>query len=180
MKGSRKLANQELVPATESLPQLSELQLAEQELNAQERLFCYGWLVSYNATKAGAEVDMSKSAAIRLLKKPSIVRFIKLLSDDIAEESLITREMVQHEIVHEFLPMAKGQVEISGMDRDGIQFTGKVTNMAAYGKAIDLMAKHSGFTAPEIVKGGLTININHKALGIEGTAIDISDGEVNE
>lgn len=158
---------QELAQTQESLPQLSELQLAEQVLDPQERLFCYAWLTCYSATKAGAEVNMSKSAAIRLLKTPTIVSFIRLLSDELVTDSLITREMVQHEILHEFLPMAKGEAPIHGVDRDGIQFSGKVTNMAAYGKVIDLMAKHSSFTAPEVIKGGLTININHRALGID-------------
>lgn len=157
---------QELAQASESLPQLNELQLAEQELDSQERLFCYAWLVHYSASKAADEVNMSKSAGVRLLKKPAIVSFIRLLSDELATDSLITREMVQHEILHEFLPMAKGEKAIHGVDRDGVQFTGRVTNMPAYGKVIDLMAKHSSFTAPEVVKGGLTININHRALGI--------------
>lgn len=171
------MAEQELELTPESYQLPNELLLAEQALSPQERLFCYEWLVSYNATQAGAKVSMSKSAAVRLLKQPHITSFIKLLSDEIAQDSLITREMVQHEIIHEFLPMAKGQVAIAGVDRDGIEFTGKVTNLAAYGKAIDLMAKHSGFTAAEVVKGGLTININHKALGIdvEGECVEVTE-----
>jgi len=168
-------SEQEIALAPELSQQSSELQLAEQALEPQERLFCYHWLTYYNATKAGKEVGLSKSVAIRLLKKPTVVSFIRLLSDELVAESLITREMVQHEILHEYLPMAKGEITVHGVDRGGMQFSGNVTNMAAYGKGIDLMAKHSGFTAPEVVKGGLTININHKALGItvEGESVEI-------
>jgi hypothetical protein len=107
-----------------------------------------------------------------MLRKPAVAHLIKLLSDELIADSLITRDMVQYELLHEFLPRAKGDKEVSGVDRDGVQFEAKVTNMAAYGKALDMMAKHSGFTVPEIVKGGLTININEKALGIT------IDGEV--
>jgi hypothetical protein len=40
-----------------------------------------------------------------------------------------------------------------------------------------MMAKHSGFTVPEVVRSGLTININHEALGItiEGECEDGSE-----
>jgi len=86
--------------------------------------------------------------------------------------------MVQHEILNEFLPRAKGDKEVVGVDRDGVAWSGKVTNMAAHAKAIDLMAKHSGFTVPETIKGGLVININHEAMGItiEGEVEVATDG----
>lgn len=86
--------------------------------------------------------------------------------------------MVQHELIHEFLPRAKGDKSVVGVDRDGVAWEGKVTNMAAHAKAIDLMAKHSGFTVPETVKGGLVININHEAMGItiDGEAVVVEDG----
>ena len=160
------MAEQELVSTDESSPQLSELQSAEQELSAQERLFCYEYLVDFDHRRAAVSVSRSPAAGIKLLRNPKIAGFIKLLSDELADNSIISRDMVQYELLHGYLPRAKGEAEICGVDRDGIEWSGKVTNMAAYGKAIDLMAKHSGFTAPEVVAGGLTININHKAMGI--------------
>jgi hypothetical protein len=75
--------------------------------------------------------------------------------------------MVQFELLNDYLPMAKGEKAISGVDRDGVEWTAKVTNMAAYKGALDLMSKHSGFTVPEVVKGGLTINVNLAAMGID-------------
>lgn len=172
------MAEQELVSTAESsLPSESseELRLAESALSPQERLFCYEYLVDYDHRRAAQSVQRSPNVGKKLLRQPKIARFIRLLTDELAAESLITRDLVQYEILHEFLPRAKGEVEVQGVDRDGVQFAGKVTNMAAYGKAIDLMAKHSGFTAPEVVKGGLTININHEAMGItiEGETVDV-------
>jgi hypothetical protein len=161
-----KLAEQELVSTEESSQQKSELQSAEQALNAQERMFCYEYLTDYDHCRAATAVNRSADAGRKLLRNPKITHFIKLLSDELAADSLITRDMVQYELLHGYLPRAKGDVAISGVDRDGVEFSAKVTNMAAYGKAIDMMAKHSGFTAPEIVAGGLTININHEAMGI--------------
>jgi hypothetical protein len=164
---------QELSKSTsESSQQPSELQLAEQELSPQERLFCYQYLTDYNHRRAAEEVSLPASKGIHLLRKPAVAHLIKLLSDELIADSLITRDMVQYELLHEYLPRAKGDKEVSGVDRDGVEYTAKVTNMAAYGKALDMMAKHSGFTVPEVVKGGLTININEKALGIT------IDGEV--
>lgn len=160
------MAEQELVLTEESLPQKSELQLAEQELEAQERLFCYEYLVDYDHRRAAQSVSRSAEAGKKLLRNPKIARFIKLLSDELAAESLITRDMVQYELLHEFLPRAKGEKAVHGVDRDGTAWSGNVTNMAAHAKALDLMSKHSGFTVPETIKGGLTININHKAMGI--------------
>jgi hypothetical protein len=174
------LAEQELV-STEGLSQpqgtadaeqSSEFQLAEQALDPQERLFCYEYLTDYDHRRAAQAVERSPKAGVKLLRKPAVARFIRLLSDELAQESLITRDMVQYELLHGFLPRAKGEIEISGVDRDGVEFSAKVTNMAAYGKAIDLMAKHSGFTVPEVVAGGLTINVDLGKLGIRGTTVE--------
>ncbi len=129
-------------------------------------MFCYEYLIDYDHCRAAAAVQRSRSAGKTLLRNPLVAKFIRLLGDELAAESLITRDMVQYELLHGFLPRAKGEMEIQALDRDGVQVKGKVTNMAAYGKAIDLMSKHSGFTVPEVVAGGLTININHKAMGI--------------
>lgn len=160
------MAEQELASTEESSQPQSELQSAEQELNPQERLFCYEYLIDFDHRRAATAVSRSADAGIKLLRNPKIASFIKLLSDELADNSIISRDMVQYELLHGYLPRAKGESEINGVDRDGVPWSGKVTNMAAYGKAIDLMAKHSGFTAPEVVAGGLTININHKAMGI--------------
>ncbi len=160
------MAEQELVSTEESSQPLSELQSAEQELDAQGRLFCYEYLIDFDHRRAATAVSRSAVAGIKLLRNPKIARFIKLLSDELADNSIISRDMVQYELLHGYLPRAKGDTAINGVDRDGVPWSGKVTNMAAYGKAIDLMAKHSGFTAPEVVAGGLTININHEAMGI--------------
>ena len=178
------MAEQELaltdVSSEQSEP--NELKLAEQALEPQERLFCYEFLVDYDHRRAATAVQRSPNAGVKLLRNPKIARFINLLGDELAAESLITRDMVQYELLHGFLPRAKGDMNIKGVDRDGEQWSGKVTNMAAYGKAIDLMAKHSGFTIPEVVSGGLTININHQALGItvEGEYTDVeSSGQIS-
>ena len=160
------MAEQELALTDASSPQLNELQSAEQELNPQERMFCYEYLVDYDHRRAATHVGRSPDSGKKFLRAPKIARFIKLLGNELVADSLITGDMVQYELLHEFLPRARGDTEINGVDRDGIGWSGKVTNMAAYGKALDLMARHSGFNAAEIVKGGLTININHKAMGI--------------
>lgn len=172
------MAEQELALTEELSQQKSELRSAEQELNPQERLFCYDYLVDFNHRRAATSVGRSADAGKKLLRNPKVARFIKLLSNELATESLISADMVQYELLHEYLPRAKGETEINGVDRDGIGWSGKVTNMAAYGKGIDLMARHSGFMAAEVVKGGLTININHKAMGItvEGEYSEQDDG----
>lgn len=162
------MAEQELVSTEESSQpaEPSALRLAEQALEPQERLFCYEYLTDYNHRRAASAVSRSPDSGVKLLRNPKIARFINLLGAELADESLITRDMVQYELLHGFLPRARGDMEVHALDRDGGQVSGKITNMAAYGKAIDLMAKHSGFTVPEVVAGGLTININHRALGI--------------
>lgn len=172
------MAKQELTQITES-SQLSEFAKLEAELDPQHRLFCYEYLVDFDRRRAAVVASFNPKQGIRLLRRPEITRFIKLLTDELANESLISRDMVQHEILEEFLPRAKGLKKIVGVDRDGVAWKGKVTNMAAHAKAIDLMAKHSGFTLPETVKGGLTININHKALGIivDGDSVEITEDE---
>ncbi len=170
------MAEQELAPVNGS-SELSEFEKSEQELDPQLRLFCYEYLVDFDHRRAASKAEFNPDKGIRLLRRPEITRFIKLLTDELANESLISRDMVQHELIHEFLPRAKGETEIVGVDRDGVAWKGKVTNMAAHAKAIDLMARHSGFTVPETVKGGLTININHKAMGItvDGESVEITD-----
>lgn len=175
------MEKQELVQTTES-SELSEFEKSEQALDPQHRLFCYEYLVDFDHRRAAAKAEFNPDKGIRLLRRPEITQFIKLLTDELANESLISRDMVQHELIHEFLPRAKGEVDVVGVDRDGIAWSGKVTNMAAHAKAIDLMAKHSGFTVPETVKGGLTININHKAMGItvEGESVEITENEQSE
>ena len=154
------MSEQELAPTPESSPSKSELELLEENLKSQHRLFCYEYLVDFNVERAATEAKLSKRQGLRLLRNPEITRFLKVLTDELANESLISRDMVQHEILNEFLPRAKGEKPIKGVDRDGSPWEACVTNMQAHGKAIDLMARHSGFTAQEIVKGGLTININ--------------------
>lgn len=168
------MAEQELALTDESSPQSeqSELRLAEQALNPQERMFCYEYLTDYNHRRAATAVERSADSGVKLLRNPKIARFIGLLGDELADDSLITRDMVQYELLHGYLPRAKGEMEVHALDRDGAQVSGKITNMAAYGKAIDLMAKHSGFTIPEVVAGGLTINVDLGALGISGTTIE--------
>lgn len=163
------MAEQELTVLKErSSPQseLSELESAEQELDSQERMFCYEYLTDYNAPRAAVHVGRASSAGRKFLRKPAIARFIHLLGDELIADSLITRDMVQYELLHEFLPRARGDKTISGVDRDGIQFEAKVTNMAAYAKALDLMSKHSGFTVAEVVVGGVTVNLNFENLGV--------------
>lgn len=164
-----------------SSQQKNELQSAEAELSAQERMFCYEYLTDYDHRRAATAVERSADSGIKLLRNPKIARLIRLLTDELAAESLITRDMVQYELLHGYLPRARGDVAINGVDRDGCEFTAKVTNMAAYGKAIDLMAKHSGFTVPEVVQGGVQINVNLGALGIgttvEGEATDVTRRE---
>lgn len=174
------MAKQELALTDESSPpsELSELRLAEQELEPQERLFCYEYLTDYNAPRAATHVGRSATAGRKLLRNPKIVHFIRLLSDELIADSLITRDMVQYELLHEYLPRARGDVAISGVDRDGIEFEAKVTNMAAYGKALDMMSKHSGFTVPEVVAGGLTINVDFGKLGVRQT--ETIEGEFSE
>lgn len=152
--------------------QSSEFQAAEQALSPQERMFCYEYLTDYDHRRAATAVERSPASGVKLLRNPKIARFIRLLGDELAAESLITRDMVQYELLHGYLPRARGDVKINGVDRDGIEFEAKVTNMAAYGKAIDMMAKHSGFTVPEVVAGGLTINVDLGKLGISGTTVE--------
>jgi len=177
------LVKQELVLTDESSPQAesptnsSELLEAEQALNAQERMFCYDYLIDYDHRRAAAAVGRSSEAGVKLLRNPKIAHFIRLLGDELATESLITRDMVQYELLHGYLPRARGDVKIHGVDRDGVAFQAKITNMAAYGKALDMMAKHSGFTVPEVVRGGLTINVNLDRLGIKGVTVE---GEFSE
>ncbi len=172
------MAEQELVQTTES-SQLSEFEELAKTLDSPHRLFCYEYLVDFDHRRAAEVAQFSPDSGMRLLRKPDVSKYIKLLTDELAHESLISRDMVQHELLHEFLPRAKGEKEVVGVDRDGIAWSGKVTNMAAHAKAIDLMSKHSGFTVPETVKGGLTININHEAMGItiDGQSVEITDGE---
>jgi len=141
-------------------------------------MFCYEYLTDYNAPRAATHVGRSSSAGRKLLRNPKIVRFIRLLSDELAADSLITRDMVQYELLHEYLPRARGDKPISGVDRDGVAFDAKVTNMAAYGKALDMMSKHSGFTVPEVVAGGLTINVDFGKLGVKESPI--IEGEFSE
>ena len=174
------MAEHELVSIKESSaqPELNELRLAELELDPQERLFCYEYLTDYNPVRAAKHVGRAGSAGRKLLRDPKIARFVRLLGDELIADSLITRDMVQYELLHEYLPRARGDVAIQALDRDGVQVEGKVTNMAAYGKAIDLMSKHSGFTVPEVVAGGLTINVNFDKLGISKP--ETVDGEFSE
>lgn len=164
------MPSQELESINGSSPQKSELELAEQALEPQERLFCYEWIVDFDHKRAAIAVGRSPAAGIKLLRNPKISKLINILSAELSADSLISRDMVQYELLHEYLPRARGDKEICGVDRDGVAWEGKVTNMAAYGKALDIMAKHSNFTQPEVVAGGLTININHQAMGmtIEG------------
>ncbi len=166
----------ELTDVSSPQSEQSDLRLAEQELDAPERMFCYEYLIDYNHRRAATAVERSADSGVKLLRNPKIAHFIRLLGDELAAESLITRDMVQYELLHGFLPRARGDIPVHALDRDGTQVSGKVTNMAAYGKALDLMAKHSGFTAAEVVAGGLTININHKAMGI---TIDSTAKEVD-
>ena len=175
------MANQDLELTSESSGQSepNELKLAEQELSPQERMFCYEYLTDYDHRRAASAVDRSANAGIKLLRNPKIARFINLLGDELASESLITRDMVQYELLHGYLPRARGDVPIQGVDRDGVAFDAKVTNMAAYGKALDLMSKHSGFTVPEVVAGGLTINVDFGKLGVSQPVVvegEFSDG----
>ena len=172
------MAEQELIQTTES-SQLSEFEELGNRLDSQHRLFCYEYLVDFDHRRAATVAKFSADSGMRMLRKPDVSKYIKLLTDELAHESLISRDMVQHELLHEFLPRAKGETDVVGVDRDGVAWKGKVTNMTAHAKAIDLMAKHSGFTVPETVKGGLTININHKAMGItvDGESVEITDGE---
>jgi hypothetical protein len=176
-----KLAEQELTRANGS-SELSEFEKSEAALDPQLRLFCYEYLVDFDHRRAATVAKFNPDKGVRLLRRPEITQFIKLLTDELANESLISRDMVQHELIHEFLPRAKGDVDIVGVDRDGVAWKGKVTNMAAHAKAIDLMARHSGFTVPETVKGGLTININHKAMGItvDGESVEVTENEQSE
>ena len=175
------MAEQELVQTTGS-SLLSEFEELEKTLDPQHRLFCCEYLVDFDHRRAAAAAQFSPDSGMRLLRKPDVSKYIKLLTDELAHESLISRDMVQHELLHEFLPRAKGEKEVVGVDRDGIAWSGKVTNMAAHAKAIDLMSKHSGFTVPETVKGGLTININHEAMGItiDGQSVEITENEQSE
>ena len=169
MKGCDKLAEQESALTKELSEQSepSELRLAERALEPQERMFCYEYLTDYNATRAAVHVGRGATAGRSLLRNPKVARFIKLLGDELIADSLITRDMVQYELLHEYLPRARGDVNVQALDRDGLQVEGKVTNMAAYGKALDMMSKHSGFTVPEVVAGGLAININFGKLGVK-------------
>jgi len=171
------LAGQELVLIKESLQPKSAKELLEEELGPQLRLFCYEYLIDFDHRRAAVAAQRSSDSGIRLLRNPNISQYIKLLTDELVGESLISRDMVQYELLHRFLPKARGDEPIVGVDRDGVAWSGNVTNMSAYAKAIELMAKHSGFTLPEIVKGGLTINVNLKALGIdiEGQFKEIDD-----
>lgn len=170
------MAQQELSSTNESSQPKSDLELALEEVSPQERLFCYEYLVDYKAPRAAEAVGRSRNAGKEILRKPAVARLINLLSEELAQNSLITRDMVQYEILHEYLPMAKGEKPVKGVDRDGIAWEGKVTNMPAYGKVLDMMSKHSGFTVPEVVSGGLTININHKAMGITIDGEVVQDG----
>lgn len=175
------MAERELLPISESSP-LNGHEELEERLGPQHRLFCYEYLVDFNHRRAAEAVNLPKSAGLRLLRIPDITKYLKILTDELATESIISRDMVQHELLNEFLPRAKGEKEIHGVDRDGAQFTAKITNMAAYGKGLDMMAKHSGFTLPEVTQGGLTININHKALGItiEGESEEVDNDREGE
>lgn len=161
------MAGQELESTGGSSQLSEEKESLEKLLEPQERLFCYEYLVDFNHRRAAQAVGRSPSAGLRLLRTAHIARYVKLLSDELAQESLITRDMVQYELLNDYLPMAKGEKAIQGVDRDGVSWSAPVTNMAAYKGALDLMSKHSGFTVPEVVKGGLTINLNLAAMGIE-------------
>lgn len=151
---------------SERSSQSNELVELKKRLGPQLSLFCYEYIVDYDHRRAATAVGRRPEHGIKMLRNADVAKFINVLADELQQDSLITRDMVQFELLNDFIPMAKGLKNIAGVDRDGAPWNQKVTNLAAYGRGIDLMAKHSGFTQAEVAKGGVTVIINEHALGI--------------
>lgn len=142
-------------------------------------MFCFHYIGTLNIREASEKTDISYNLGQNYAHRPHVRKFINFLLGEIGYESLITRQQVEHELMFEFLPMAKGEKPIKGVDRNGEPWEECKTDMTAFGKALDLMSRHSGFVDEGNQVPGLTININHQALGITvDVEEDIEDGEI--
>lgn len=164
----------ELVSQNQQFQDLDLDKVEIPKLNPQEKHFCFEYLVDYDHRRAAVAVGLKPERGIRWIRRPEISKFIHQANEVAARESLISKDMVEFELMHKFLPAARGEVPIRGVSAEGGPYCTPVTNMAAWGRGLELMAKHSGYNGASAADASVTININHEALGIviEGEKVD--------
>lgn len=158
--------------------------LPGESLTPQERTFAFRYLVDYNHSNAAEAAGYSRHRGINLLRDPRIREFIGFLQADVERTSLISKALVEHEILHVALPRAKGDEAVSefvpGM---GISVTTQRYDASSHLRIIDMMAKHSGYIAPlgNEKKRPVIINFDMSAMVGETKQVGVViDGELDD
>jgi hypothetical protein len=154
-----------------------------QQLTSQEKLFGVKYCENFRVPKAGAAVGLSVVKARELLMRPVMRRYINWISDQLAQTSLINKQLVEAYML-DLVPKVTGEEEVPHIFQ-GEEVWGKKFDAPA---AIRLGAELGKISGLVEETGGVAININFGALGIaEGTDVEsktrtseIIEGEVVE
>jgi phage terminase small subunit len=144
--------------------QVKDLSLFNQ-LTEQETLFCFRYVEQFSVAKAAKQTGLSAPAGNRLLGRSIIRKFIRHLSQDLQELSLISKAQVETFLL-QLQPMVMGEQEVPLVDK-GVEFTAKKFDATASISLAKEMAKHAGV---EEIATGVSININFGAFGVSEDA----------
>jgi hypothetical protein len=171
---------EELSSTTVAWIQHSERPPCLDKLTIQEVMFCRHYFVTFDEKRAAKRVGL-KGQGPELLQNPWVREYLQLLQTEWGNEStLINKRHVEHLLINDFIPMAQGKKRIKKWHPEAGNVEVFETNMAAYARALDMAAKHTGFVKDQAETKGVSININFSDLGIqEPPKVIIDAGQPN-
>ena len=136
------------------------------DLDPQLKRFAFEYIATYKHREAASKAGFNPNRGISLLRNPEVKEFIDSLEGRLADSSLIRRDLLAIELLDTALPVAKGEISAPAWHPEQGHFDKTEFQPTFYMKALDMIAKHTGFTQNEKEAGGVVININLDAVGV--------------
>lgn len=131
-----------------------------EDLNDQERAFCFLYIVDYDHRKAADEVGAGAHNGLKMTRRPLVSAFVAHLQEQNIIQSVVTKDYldVQHQRLYE---MALGEVEVAMVDKDGGEYMAKKFQGELAFKLLQDMGKLNGvIVEEEISSKSITVEIN--------------------
>jgi len=134
-------------------------------LESREKLLAIKYVEYVSVYKAAKEVGIKRTEAEAILMRPLVREYVNAVTDQLAEVSLINKVVVERYLLS-LVPKVTGEEEVAQVYQGG-EFMGRRFDGPTALRLASELGKHAGI---EKASGGVSINLNFGALGVQGGA----------
>lgn len=135
------------------------------ELEPKYQLFAITYAENGSYSRCAEQFDLSPETLRRWSRMPAVAALINHTLEKFQGRSLVNRQLIERSAL-DILDIALGHEDTHGIDKEGIAYTEKITNLPAANQALALMQRIDNETetrkikAREATKTGGTVIVN--------------------